>query len=68
MKMLHEAKSGENSGCSSVGICLLVGGHFAKSVVWNGALSLRQNTKTSFDVNDKELDFLKTALLYCSRI
>jgi hypothetical protein len=45
--------------CSSVGMCLLVDGHFTKSAVWKGALSQRQNTKTSFDVNDKESVFLK---------
>jgi hypothetical protein len=57
--MLHVAKAGEKSGFSTVGICFLVGGHFTKNAVWKGVLSLGQNTKICFDVNDKGLACLK---------
>ena len=65
--MLHVAKASEKSGFSSVGICFLVSGHFTKNAVWKGVLSLRQNTKTCFDVNDKELACLKDYVSYCAK-
>ena len=65
--MLHVAKSGKNSAFSSVGICFLIGGHFIKNVVQKGALSLGQNTKISFNVNDKEMAFLKDCAPYCAK-
>ena len=38
-----------------------------KIAVWKGVLSLRQNTKTCFDVNDKELACLKDYAPYCAK-
>jgi hypothetical protein len=65
--MLHVAKEGEISGFFSVGICFLVGGHFNKNAAWKGVLSLRQNIKTYFDVNDKDLTCLKDYAPYCTK-
>jgi hypothetical protein len=63
--MLHVAKAGEKSVFTSFGICFLVSDHFTENAVWRRVLSLRQNTKTCFDVNDKELACLKDYVPYC---
>jgi len=65
--MLHVAKAGEKSGFCSFGIYFLVSGHFTENAMWKGVLSLRQNTKTCFDVNDKELECLKDYVSYCAK-